>query len=254
MANLLQDKVALVTGAGHPRGIGRAILNALSAEGATVIGCDLQGAEGLSDIDGLACDVTDKAMVKAVVKTIIARHQQLDIVVNNAGVGLGSADFLALTDADWDVSLAVNLRGMVNVCEAVIPHMQARGGSIINVASLAGTGALPAIPACYTASKFAAVGLTKQLALQYAPDNIRVNALCPGSVITQMHEQSMALLAEAEGVSVTEAQALEDSHIPLGRSAQPEEVGQAAVYFASELSGYVTGTALPVAGGMAPGL
>jgi NAD(P)-dependent dehydrogenase (short-subunit alcohol dehydrogenase family) len=254
VAKLLQNKVALVTGAGHPRGIGRAILNALTAEGATIVGCDLQGAEGLGDIDGLACDVTDKAMVKAVVETVIAKHGQLDIVVNNAGVGRGSADFLALTDTDWDVSLAVNLRGMVNVCEAAIPHMQARGGSIINVASLAGTGALPAIPACYTASKFAAVGLTKQLALQYAPDNIRVNALCPGSVITQMHEQTMALLAEAEGISLAEAQALEDSQIPLGRSAQPEEVGQAAVYLASDLSGYVTGTTLPVAGGMAPGL
>jgi len=189
-----------------------------------------------------------------VVETVIAKHGQLDIVVNNAGVGHGSADFLALTDTDWDVSLAVNLRGMVHVCEAVIPHMQTRGGSIINVASLAGTGALPAIPACYTASKFAAVGLTKQLALQYAPDNIRVNALCPGSVITQMHEQTMALLAEAEGISVAEAQALEDSQIPLGHSAQPEDVGKAAVYLASDLSGYVTGTTLPVAGGMAPGL
>ncbi len=254
MANLLENKVALVTGAGHPRGIGRAILNALTAQGATVIGCDLLGAEGLSDIDGLACDVTDKTMVKAVVETMIARHGQLDIVVNNAGVGRGSADFLELTDTDWDVSLAVNLRGIVNVCETVIPHMRARGGSIINVASLAGTGALQAIPACYTASKFAAVGLTKQLALQYAPDNIRVNALCPGSVVTQMHEQTMALLAEAEGITVAEAQALEESQIPLGRSAQPEEVGQAAVYLASELSGYVTGNALPVAGGMAPGL
>ena len=128
------------------------------------------------------------------------------------------------------------------------------GGSIINVASLAGTGALGAIPACYTASKFAAVGLTKQLATQYAANNIRVNALCPGSVITQMHQGSMALLAEANGITPEEAQELENANIALGRSAQPEEVGNSAVYLASDLSSYVTGVALPIAGGMAPGL
>lgn len=254
MADLLAGKVALVTGAAHPRGIGRAIHDALAAEGATVVACDLASAEGLADIAGLECDVTDSAQVKAVVDTLLERHGQLDIVVNNAGVGLGSADFMALTDSDWDISVAVNLRGVANVCRETIAHMQGAGGSIINVASLAGIGALPAIPACYTASKFAAVGLTKQLALQYAADNIRVNALCPGSVITQMHEQTMALLAEAEGVSIEEAQAIEDSQIPLGRSAQPEEVGKAAVYLASDMSAYVTGTVLPVAGGMAPGL
>lgn len=254
MAKLLQNKVALITGAGHHRGIGRAIFNALAAEGATVVGCDLKDATGLNEIEGLACDVTNKVMVQAMVDTIIAKYGQLDIVVNNAGVGRGSADFMAITDEDWDISLAVNLRGMVNVCKAVIPHMQARGGSIINVASLAGTGALPTIPACYTASKFAAVGLTKQLALQYAANNIRVNAVCPGSVITQMHETTMTLLAEAEGISLAEAQTLEEQNIPLGRSAQPAEIGQAAVYLASDLSQYVTGTTLPVAGGMAPGL
>ena len=113
---------------------------------------------------------------------------------------------------------------------------------------------MPSIPACYTASKFAAVGLTKQLAAQYAPHSIRVNALCPGSVVTQMHQQSLALLAEAHGISIEEAQDLEESHIPLGRSAQPREVGQAAVFLASDMGSYVTGVALPVAGGMAPGL
>ena len=128
------------------------------------------------------------------------------------------------------------------------------GGSIINVASLAGTGAMDAIPACYTASKFAAVGLTKQLAAQYAKNGIRVNALCPGSVVTRMHEQSMALLARQHGISPEEAQALEDARIPLGRSAQPEEIGNTAVFLASDLASYVTGVAFPVAGGMAPGL
>jgi 3-oxoacyl-[acyl-carrier protein] reductase len=161
---------------------------------------------------------------------------------------------MEVSDRDWDLSLTVNLRGVANVCRAVIPHMLESGGSIINVASLAGTGAMDSIPACYTASKFAAVGLTKQLAAQYARNGIRVNALCPGSVVTQMHQQSMALLAETHGISLDEAQAMEDANIPLGRSAQPEEIGRAAVFLASDLASYVTGVALPVAGGMAPGL
>jgi 3-oxoacyl-[acyl-carrier protein] reductase len=254
MAELLAGKVAVVTGAAHPRGIGRAIVDALSASGATVIGTDLAGAAGLEDIDGLPCDVTDAAQIESLVSEILAKHGAIDVLVNNAGVGVGAADFMEITDRDWDLSLAVNLRGVANFCQGVIPHMLDRGGSIINVASLAGTGAMDSIPACYTASKFAAVGLTKQLASQYAKNGIRVNALCPGSVVTQMHQQSMALLAETHGISPEEAQALEDANIPLGRSAQPEEIGKTAVFLASDLSSYVTGVALPVAGGMAPGL
>ena len=254
MADLLEGKIALVTGAAHPRGIGRAIALALEAHGATVVSTDLAGSEGLEKAAGLSCDVTSPEQVEQAVAEVLSRHGGIDILVNNAGVGVGSADFMAITDRDWELSLAVNLRGVANVCRAVLPHMQERGGSIINVASLAGTGAMDAIPACYTASKFAAVGLTKQLAAQYAPQNIRVNALCPGSVVTQMHEQSMALLAETHDITVEDAQALEDANIPLGRSAQPAEVGRAAVFLASDLSSYVTGVALPVAGGMAPGL
>ena len=254
MADLLEGRIALVTGAAHPRGIGRAIALALEAHGATVVSTDLAGSEGLEQVAGLSCDVTSPEQVEHAVAEVLSRHGGIDILVNNAGVGVGSADFMAITDRDWELSLAVNLRGVVNVCRAVLPHMQERGGSIINIASLAGTGAMDSIPACYTASKFAAVGLTKQLAAQYAPQNIRVNALCPGSVVTKMHEQSMALLAETHDISVEDAQALEDANIPLGRSAQPEEVGRAAVFLASDLSSYVTGVALPVAGGMAPGL
>jgi 3-oxoacyl-[acyl-carrier protein] reductase len=254
MADLLTGKIAIVSGAAHPRGIGRAIATAMAAHGATVTTTDLPGAEGLEDIDGLPCDVTDPAQCAAVVDKVIQRHGRIDILVNNAGVGVGSADFMALTERDWQLSLDVNLRGLVNCCRAAIPRMMDEGGCIINVASLAGTGALDAIPACYTASKFAAVGLTKQLAAQYAQNGIRVNALCPGSVITQMHEQSMALLAEQHGISLAEAREMEEASIPLGRSAQPEEVGKSAVFLASDLASYVTGVALPVAGGMAPGL
>ncbi len=254
MADLLTGKIAVVSGAAHPRGIGRAIAAAMSKHGANVTATDLEGAEGLEDIDGLGCDVADASQCEELVDLVIQRHGRIDILVNNAGVGVGSADFMALTERDWQLSLDVNLLGVANFCRAAIPRMMDEGGCIINVASLAGTGALDAIPACYTASKFAAVGLTKQLAAQYAPHGIRVNALCPGSVITQMHKQSLALIAQQHGVSLAEAQELEEAAIPLGRSAQPEEIGNTAVFLASDLASYVTGVALPVAGGMSPGL
>lgn len=250
----LTGRVALVTGAAHPKGIGRAILNKLESEGAVVIGCDLAGADGLEDIGGLGCDVTNPSEVEAAIQKVVGTHGKLDIVVNNAGVGVGDADFMAINDAAWDLSLSVNVKGVANVCKAAIPHLTESGGVIINISSLAGMGALPAIPACYTASKFAVIGLTKSLALQYASTNIRVNAVCPGSIKTQLHAKSLALLAEEEGVSIEEAQALEDAAIPLGYSAEASEVGAAVCYLASDAAAYVTGTVLPVAGGMSPGL
>ena len=252
--SLLAGKVAIVTGAAHPKGIGHAITVAMQRQEATVISSDLSGAVGLEENNGIACDVTDRQQVNALIDHVIEQHGKLDIVVNNAGIGIGGPDFLALTDQEWDLSLNVNVRGVANVCQAAIPHMRVDGGSIINVASLAGIGAMASIPACYTASKFATVGLTKQIAAQFASDQIRCNALCPGSVITQMHDAVLTTLAEQHNISLEQAQALENSVIPLGRSAQPAEVADAAVYLASDLSLYVTGTTLPVAGGMSPGL
>jgi NAD(P)-dependent dehydrogenase (short-subunit alcohol dehydrogenase family) len=252
--SLLAGKVAIVTGAAHPKGIGRAIAVAFERQGGTVVTSDLNGAVGLEENNGIACDVTDREQVNALIDQVIQQHGKLDIVVNNAGVGIGNSDFLAITDKEWELSLSVNVRGVANVCQAAIPHMRANGGSIINVASLAGIGAMASIPACYTASKFATVGLTKQIAAQFAADQIRCNALCPGSVITQMHNNVLATLAELHNISLEQAQALENSVIPLGRSAQPGEVADAAVYLASDLSLYITGTTLPVAGGMSPGL
>jgi 3-oxoacyl-[acyl-carrier protein] reductase len=250
---LLSGRVALVTGAAHPRGIGHAIALAFEREGATVVITDLPGAT-LDECDGIPCDVTQFHEAEAAVRQVVDSRGRLDILVNNAGVGVGSADFLDVSERDWQLSLDVNVRGIANMCRAAIPALRQQGGAIINVASLAGLGALESIPACYTASKFAAVGLTKALALQYAADAIRVNAICPGSVITQMHQQSLALVAEEHGVSIEEAQAIEDAQIPLGRSAQPGEIADAAVFLASNQASYVTGTALPVAGGMTAGL
>ncbi|NIB39892.1 SDR family oxidoreductase [Pseudomaricurvus alkylphenolicus] len=262
----LQGQVAVVTGAGHPRGIGYAIAASLARQGADVAITDLPSSadlfESAKSIENLGvgslalpCDVTDSAQVQETMARVVERFGRIDVLVNNAGVGVGSADFLELTDNDWELSLGVNLRGVVNGCRSVIPTMQAQGGGrIINIASLAGLGAIEAIPACYTASKFAVIGLTKQLASNYARDKILCNAVCPGSIVTQMHEQTLELIAEQEGISLEQAQQREDAHIPMGYSAQPAQVADAVSYLAGPSASYITGITLPVAGGMSPGL
>ncbi|MEH6549401.1 MAG: SDR family NAD(P)-dependent oxidoreductase [Pseudomonadales bacterium] len=258
----LAGQVALVTGAGHPRGIGRAICRRLAQQGAIVIASDIgmDAADGeltqLGDnVSAAALDVTQPDNWQSVVSAIIEKYGKLDILVNNAGVGLGSSDFLGLSEKDWDLTLAVNVRGVANGCQAVIPHMLERqSGRIVNMASLAGIGAIEAIPACYTASKFAVTGLTKQLAANYAASGIRVNAVCPGSIVTQMYDSTLQLIADANNVSLEQAAKIEAESIPLGYSAQPEAIGDAVVYLVSDQAAYVTGIALPVAGGMSPGL
>ncbi len=263
----LAQKVAVVTGAGHPKGIGRAIALKLAQQGANVVVTDLASAKkDLDDaviqlnelgVDALAVvvDITNKADIARGVSQVQERFGQLDILVNNAGVGVGSSDFIELTDQDWNLSFQVNVKGMADFCQAVIPLMEKQnGGSIINIASLAGLGAIESIPACYTATKFAAIGLTKQLAMNYAKANIRCNAVCPGSIVTQMHKATLEFIAQEHGISLQEAQALEDASIPLGYSAEPGVVGDAVVYLASAAAKYMTGIAMPVAGGMSPGI
>lgn len=263
----LHEKVALVTGAGHPKGIGRAIALKLAEQGATVVVTDLESAsadmadaveqlKALSgDVLAVAVDVTQKEQITACVDQVLARFGKIDVLVNNAGVGVGSAELTELTDQDWELSFKVNVKGTADFSQAVIPTMlEQGGGSIINVASLLGLGALEAIPACYTATKFAVIGLTKQIAMNYAKQNIRCNAVCPGSVVTQMHATTLELIAQEHGISIEEAQALEDANIPMGYSAQPSVIGDAVAYLASPAASYMTGVALPVAGGMSPGL
>ncbi|MEH6579636.1 MAG: SDR family oxidoreductase [Amphritea sp.] len=263
----LAKKIAVVTGAGHPKGIGRAIALKLAEQGATVIVTDL--AQAASDMDSavaqlsdlgvdamaIAVDITKKDQIQTCVQQVLKRFGQIDILVNNAGVGVGSSDFTELTDQDWNLSFQVNVKGMADFCQAVIPAMQNQGGgSIINIASLAGLGAIEAIPACYTASKFAAIGLTKQLAVNYAKQNIRCNAVCPGSIVTQMHKATLEFIAQEHGISIEEAQQHENAGIPLGYSAQPSVVGDAVAYLASDAASYMTGVTMPVAGGMSPGI
>jgi len=241
------QKVAIVTGAGHATGIGAASAEALRNQGYTVITFDLQGADR-------SVDVTDPQQVAEAIQAVAADFGQLDALVNNAGVGVGSAHFLEQTSGDLDLTLAVNVKGLVHCCQAAIPHMlKTGGGAIVNVASLCGLRALPAIPHAYTASKFAVVGLTKSMALEFGPNHIRVNAVCPGSVDTQMRTKAIALLAEQEGISMTDAEALENATISLGRAATPSEVATLVAFLCSAEAAQITGAAIPVDGGMTGG-
>jgi NAD(P)-dependent dehydrogenase (short-subunit alcohol dehydrogenase family) len=175
------------------------------------------------------------------------------VMVNNAGTAIGAGPFLEQTDLQWDISYNVHLKGTLYFCQEVIPHMQKQGGgSIVNNASMLGLAA-ESHTAAYTATKFGVVGLTKTIAAEFGKDNIRCNAVCPGSVATQMQEEGLQQFADWGGITLEEAWK-DAERCALGRSAQPEEVADAMVYFASDMSSYVSGQALLVCGGANPGL
>jgi 3-oxoacyl-[acyl-carrier protein] reductase len=264
---VVKDLVAIVTGAGHPLGIGAATARRLAADGVRVVVCDLpktrEQLESLTvDVEAangtalaIIVDITKPEQVQACVDETLQTFGQLDILFNNAGVGIGSAEYLETTREAWDLSLAVNVMGTADFCRAVLPVMQTGGGGvIINNASLAGLGSIIGMPACYTASKHAVVGLTKTIAQEFAKDNIRCVAVCPGSVKTQMYDPIIEAHMENNNYSREEAEAIEVSPIALGYSAEPSEVADVVAFLASPAASYITGVSLPVAGGMPHGL
>lgn len=271
MAGFLKGKVAIVTGAAHPLGMGFASAKSLASEGATVFLADLPDAsgnatKGLEDAvaaiveeggraQAFAVDVTRRDQIDACVAHVCETFGGVDILFNNAGVGSSKEKFLDLTDADWAASFAVNVKGVSDFCQAVIPSMLKRGGgSIINNSSLAGLGAIELLPACYTATKHAVIGLTKAIALEFGPDNVRCNAICPGSIRTQMHANVLRRISEENDVSLEEADRIEAASVAMKRSADPKEVADVVTFLAGPQSSYLTGVALPVAAGMSPGI
>jgi 3alpha(or 20beta)-hydroxysteroid dehydrogenase len=182
-------------------------------------------------------DVTDADAWRALVAGVEQAHGGLDVLVNNAGVQVRSVG-VEVDEREWDLVTAVNQRGVFLGMQAVIPGMVQRGGgSIVNIASVAAlVGLRGSIP--YQGSKAAVLGLTRGAAAAYGPDNVRVNAICPGLVVTGMTES-----ADAEAVTRMTAQ------IPLGRDGRPEEIAAAVVFLASDEASYITGIALPVDGG-----
>lgn len=264
---VLTNKTAIVTGAGHPKGIGAAIAKELASHGANVVVTDLESSrEGLQELVAdmeshgrsamaICVDVTQSEQIKACVEATIARFATIDILANNAGVGVGSPQFLEQTAAEFDLTFRVNVLGMMQFSQAVIPSMRFnKGGVIINTASLCGLRNIPPTPPCYTASKFAVIGITKAIAQEFGTDNIRCNAVCPGSIDTQMRSIAMTNIAREHGMTLEEAEAEENATISLGRPAQPEEVASVVAFLASPQAGYLTGAAIPVDGGMTFGL
>ena len=244
---LLENKGAVVTGGS--RGIGRAVAEALAAEGATVAviyAGNTKAAEdtvrAIEEAGGKAfavqCDVADEAAVTDMVKMVHEKLGTIDVFVNNAGITRDGL-LMRMKREDWDAVLSTNLTGVYNCTKAVTKiMMKQRSGSIINMTSVVGeTG--NAGQANYAAAKAGVIGFTKSVAKELASRNIRVNAVAPGCIYTDM----TAVLSDAVKEEMIKS-------IPLGRTAAPEEVAQAVVFLASQKAGYITGQTLNVDGGM----
>jgi len=244
----LENKVAIVTGAAS--GFGKAIAEAYVREGARVacLDVDAAGAEavaaGLGDAArAFTCDVADGPSVRAAVEGAHDAFGRLDIVVNNAGVSHANRPLLEVDEAEFDRVFAVNVKSIYHMTHATLPRMRARGaGVVVNVGSTAGVRPRPGLT-WYNGSKGAVSLLSKSMAVELAPDNIRVNCLAP--VIGET-----ALLETFMGAPDTpENRARFVATIPLGRLSRPEDIAQAAVWLASERAGFVTGVVLEVDGG-----
>lgn len=244
--NELTNQVAVVTGAG--RGIGQAIALKLAAAGADVACVDLQVefcAETVQKVQALgrkawafAANVSQAASVTAAVEQILAATGKVDILVNNAGITRDGL-FVRMDEADWDAVLAVNLKGAFLTCKAVARGMmKRRSGVIVNLSSVVALRG-NAGQVNYSAAKAGLVGLTKSLARELAPRNIRVNAVAPGYIQTSM--------TEALGDAAREA--IHDA-TPLDRIGMPGDVAEAVAFLSSDASGFITGVVLPVDGGL----
>lgn len=244
---LLKDQVAIVTGGAQ--GIGAAIAERLAAEGASVAVIDInlekarETAERLRgagvEAEAYQVDVAAAEAVKAVVAEVVKRFGRVDILVNNAGITRDGL-LLTLSEQDWDLVLAVNLKSVFNFTKAVARQMiKQKSGAIVNVSSVVGLMGNPG-QINYSASKAGVIGVTKSSAKELASRNIRVNAVCPGYIET-------AMTAKLEEKART---ALID-HIPAKRLGQPADVANAVLFLVSELGSYVTGETVRVDGGMA---
>ena len=268
MGDRLKDKIAAVTGAG--RGIGRGVAIALAVEGAKVVVNDLGGAtDGSGDSKGPADDVVaeiKKAGGDAVanyenvatleggeniIKQAVDTYGQIDILVNDAVSSQLSGSLLEMTDLQWDDNFRVNVKGSFYCIKAVVPHMmERRYGKIISMASIVGRrGSTPPTSPAYAGSKGAVIALTASAARELGPHNINVNAVAPGSTLT---EGTKGLFYSQEAVFQDKAQRLLD-HIPLGRPGDPEDIAHAVLFLASEAAGYITGNTLVVDGGWTAG-
>lgn len=249
MAGLVAGKVALITGGST--GIGRASARIFAREGAQVVVADVnvEGAEEtvrlIRDAGGEAlcirADVSQAADAEAMVRQAAQTYGRLDCAFNNAGIEGELQSTRDYAEATWERVMAINLKGVWLSMKAEIGHMLGHGGgAIVNTASAAGLVAVPDLSA-YVASKHGVVGLTKTAALEYAKAGIRVNAVCPGGVDTPMLQRVFADNTQAAEAAVAAE--------PVGRLAQPAEIGEAVVWLCSEAASFVTGHPMAVDGG-----
>jgi 2-hydroxycyclohexanecarboxyl-CoA dehydrogenase len=239
----LDDKIAIVTGAGQ--GIGQAIAGKLAAEGATVVVTDLDETSAKGTADALPgavairADVSDRRAVQAMTDRVVQQFGRVDVLVNNAGWDKASP-FVDSDPADWDRAIAINLYGVLHTCKAVLPVMAARGGgAVVNLGSDAGRVGSSG-EAVYSAAKGGVIAFTKSLAREMARHQVRVNCVCPGPTDT-------ALFASFAGPKLREALT---RAIPFRRLGQPADVANVVAFLASDEASFVTGQTVSVSGGL----
>lgn len=244
----LSGRAAVITGAAQ--GIGAACARRLAADGMAVVLWDVDAARGEALAEELRgagakaafvrCDVASKAEVDAALAATLRTYPRIDALVNNAGI-FKAADFLDITEADWDAVIAVNLKGAFLVAQALARHMAAAGGgSIVNMSSVNGVMAIPSI-ASYNVSKGGVDQLTRVMALALADRGIRVNAVAPGTIATELAKNAV--------LGSEEAKARIMSRTPMRRLGEPQEIADVVAFLLSDASSYLTGEIVYADGG-----
>ncbi len=274
MIEELKGKTAIVTGSGRHTGLGKAIAMRLAEAGCNLVVADLGAAKGphfpadaigstaemeeivaeirAKGVDAIAapCDVRDPESVERLVNAAVDRFGSLDVMVNNAGVGYIMKAIVDMEEREWDAVLDVNLKGVfLGVKYAAIQMIkQGRGGKIVNVASQAAKSAFP-FASAYTSSKHGLVGLTRVAAIELGQHGIHVNAVCPNHITTGLGAWQNEFFREKFGKSLDEYLGDIRARIPLGRIGVQDDIAKAAVFFCTDMAGFVTGECMNVSGG-----